>query len=154
MGIICPLFRRGCHQKSPSRGYILTNPCWNEFSLGQACPSTNGIFYSTPRGGPFGHIPYAVGDIALPYPPPPLSLDCSCIYTADRIQVALVLPFCEVVMIKYLETSRASRAPAARAFFFALTEVSLYARYLSQWRSAYISTYCVEFDLGRNFLFT
>ena len=57
---------------------------------------------------------------------------CS-IYTADRIQVALVLPFCEVVMIKYLETSRASRAPAARAFCFALTEVSLSTRYLSQW---------------------
>ena len=27
MGVICPLFRRRCHQKSPSRGNVLTNSC-------------------------------------------------------------------------------------------------------------------------------
>ena len=27
MGVICPLFRRRCHQKSPSRGSILKNSC-------------------------------------------------------------------------------------------------------------------------------
>ena len=62
MGIICPLFRGGCHQKSLSRGYTFTNPCWNEFSLGQAFPSANGIFYFTPRRNPFGYIPHAMGN--------------------------------------------------------------------------------------------
>ena len=33
-------FRGGCHQKRPARRHILTNPCWNEFSLGpQGCQS-------------------------------------------------------------------------------------------------------------------
>ena len=78
MGIICPLFRGGDgggggggYEKSPSRGYILTNLCWNEFSLGQACPSANGVFYPTPRRSPFDHVPHAIGDIFLSSPPPP-----------------------------------------------------------------------------------
>ena len=50
-------FPGGCPQKSPFREYILTNPCWNELSLGQACPSANGIFYLTPRRGPLVTFP-------------------------------------------------------------------------------------------------
>ena len=66
----------GCIQKSLSRRYILTNPCLNEFSLGQACPSTNGIFNPTPPDGPFwSHPPCNRGYFSLT--PPLLSLDCS-----------------------------------------------------------------------------
>ena len=61
----------GCHQQSPSRGYILTNSCWHEFSVGQSCPSANGMFYPTPRRGPFGQTPHAIGDIFLPSSSPP-----------------------------------------------------------------------------------
>ena len=50
-------FPGGCPKKSPFREYILTNPCWNELSLGQACPSANGIFYLTPRRGPLVTFP-------------------------------------------------------------------------------------------------
>ena len=70
MGIICPIFRGGCHIKSLSRGHILTNPCWNEFGLGQACPSANGIFYPTSWRGLFGPSPMQKGIVSPIVPPP------------------------------------------------------------------------------------
>ena len=108
MGIICPPFRRGCHQKSPSQEYILTNLCWNEFSQGHACPSANGIFYPKPLRDPFGHIPHTIGDI-FSHPLPPLSLDfspCSAVLRNSLSSWAAVVHYWSALIPKALRSYR------------------------------------------------
>ena len=64
---MCFLFREGCHQKSPSRGYI-------PLVWGKLVHPLKGylVFYSTPRRAPYGYIPHIIGDVF--WPPPPLPI--------------------------------------------------------------------------------
>ena len=64
---MCLLFREGCHQKSPSRGYI-------PLVWGKLVHPLKGylVFYSTPRRAPYGYIPHIIGDVF--WPPPPLPI--------------------------------------------------------------------------------